>query len=77
MLWSGAPWDGWLDATFIACTTIQILEEEPFETSPGLKVVKAIGTDTTLFAAGLISLTATLAVLLARDVRTLERRPAG
>ncbi|MGZ4319323.1 MAG: MFS transporter [Gaiellaceae bacterium] len=39
-------------------------------------IAEAIGTDTALFAAGLISLTATLAVLLVRDVRTLERRPA-
>ncbi|MGZ4310347.1 MAG: MFS transporter [Gaiellaceae bacterium] len=39
-------------------------------------IAEAIGTDKTLLAAGLISLTATLAVLLVRDVRTLERRPA-
>ncbi|MFL5932904.1 MAG: MFS transporter [Gaiellaceae bacterium] len=37
-------------------------------------VAEAIGTSTTLFAAGLISLTATLAVLLVRDVRDLRRR---
>jgi MFS family permease len=37
-------------------------------------VAEAIGTRATLFAAGLISLTATLAVLLVRDVRELRRR---
>jgi MFS family permease len=39
-------------------------------------IAEAIGTEKTLFAAGLISLAATLAVLLVRDVRTLERRAA-
>ena len=37
-------------------------------------VADAIGTRATLFAAGTISLTATLAVLLVHDVRTLRRR---
>jgi MFS family permease len=39
-------------------------------------IAEAIGTNKTLYAAGLISLAATLAVLLVRDVRTLERRAA-
>ena len=39
-------------------------------------VAEAVGTRATLFAAGLISLTATLAVLLVRDVRELRRREA-
>jgi MFS family permease len=39
-------------------------------------IAEAIGTEKTLFAAGLLSLAATLAVLLVRDVRTLERRAA-
>jgi MFS family permease len=37
-------------------------------------VAEAVGTRATLLAAGLISLTATLAVLLVRDVRELRRR---
>jgi MFS family permease len=37
-------------------------------------VAEAVGTRATLFAAGLISLTATLAVLLVGDVRELRRR---
>lgn len=37
-------------------------------------VAEAIGTKATLLAAGTISLSATLAVLLVRDVRTLRRR---
>jgi predicted MFS family arabinose efflux permease len=37
-------------------------------------VAEAIGTGATLFAAGLISLTATLAVLVVADVRNLRRR---
>jgi MFS family permease len=37
-------------------------------------VADAIGTKATLFAAGTISLSATLAVLLVHDVRTLRRR---
>ncbi len=37
-------------------------------------VAEALGTRTTLFAAGFVSLTATLAVLLVRDVRRLRRR---
>ncbi len=37
-------------------------------------IAEAIGTRATLFAAGTISLSATLAVLLVRDVRTLRRR---
>jgi MFS family permease len=39
-------------------------------------IAEAIGTEKTLFAAGLLSLGATLAVLLVRDVRTLQRRAA-
>ena len=39
-------------------------------------IAEAIGTQKTLFAAGLISLGATLAVLFVRDVRTLQRRAA-
>jgi predicted MFS family arabinose efflux permease len=39
-------------------------------------IAEAIGTEKTLFAAGLISLTATLAVLLVGDVRRLRRRAA-
>ena len=37
-------------------------------------VAEVLGTRTTLFAAGFVSLTATLAVLLVRDVRRLRRR---
>ena len=37
-------------------------------------VAEAVGTRATLLAAGTISLSATLAVLLVRDVRTLRRR---
>jgi MFS family permease len=39
-------------------------------------IAEAIGTEKTLFAAGLLSLAATLTVLLVRDVRTLQRRAA-
>ncbi|HXZ58246.1 MAG TPA: MFS transporter [Gaiellaceae bacterium] len=39
-------------------------------------IAEAIGTQKTLFAAGLISLGATLAVLFVRDVRALQRRAA-
>jgi hypothetical protein len=39
-------------------------------------IAEAIGTEKTLFAAGLLSLGATLAVLFVRDVRTLQRRAA-
>jgi len=39
-------------------------------------IAEAIGTEKTLFAAGLISLGATVAVLFVRDVRTLQRRAA-
>ncbi|MGI8421345.1 MAG: MFS transporter [Gaiellaceae bacterium] len=38
-------------------------------------LAQAIGTRPTILAAGTVGLTATLAVLLSRDVRTLERRP--
>ncbi|HTS73010.1 MAG TPA: MFS transporter [Gaiellaceae bacterium] len=39
-------------------------------------IAEAVGTEKTLFAAGLISLGATVAVLFVRDVRTLQRRAA-